>query len=260
MAQKKSQTAQDKAAAQARREARRTRTERARAATQARRKAEQRRQRLLVGGVVVAIVAVIAGAYFGIRALDDSATTSAPPGGITGESGLLVGQADAARSVVVYEDFLCPACGALEASTSEQLSAAAEQGTVSVEYRPVSILGHISDYSMRSANAFAVVLDAAGPEVAKEYHDLLFAEQPSESGPQPDDAWLVEKAVEAGAEESEVAPGIEGMAYEGWVEDATDEFSRAGHTGTPTVLVDGEVVQGQTMQEVTQAVLTAAQG
>jgi protein-disulfide isomerase len=128
---------------------------------------------------------------------------------------------------------------------------------VSVEYRPVSILGRISDYSMRSANAFAVVLDTAGPEVAKEFHDLLYAEQPSESGPQPDDDWLVEKAVEAGAEESEVRAGIEDLAFEGWVENATDAFSKAGHTGTPTVLVDGEVVDSQ---EAVQAITAAAKG
>jgi protein-disulfide isomerase len=259
MSQKKSRTAQERAAARARREARRTRTERAKAATQARRKAEQRRQRLLVGGVAVAVLALVAGTFFGIRSLDNSRATSAPPAGVTEESGLAVGSADAPRSVVVYEDFLCPACAALEASTTQQLTAAADQGDVRVEYRPVSILGHISDYSMRSANAFAVVLDTAGPEVAKEYHDILYANQPSESGPQPDDAWLVEKAVEAGAEESAVAAGIEDLAYEGWVKNATDEFSKAGHTGTPTVLVDGEVVEAQTIQEMAQAILGVAQ-
>jgi len=260
MAQKKPRTAQEKAAAQARRDARRTRTERARAATEARRKAEQRRQRLIVGGVVVAVLAVVAATFFGLRAMDDSAETSDPPANISADRGLVVGDADAPRSVVIYEDFLCPACGAVESTTNEALTAAAEQGDVSLEYRPVSILGRISDYSERSANAFAVVLDAAGPEVAKEYHDLLYAEQPSESGPFPDDQWLIDKAVEAGAEESEVAPGIEDMAFEGWVEGSTEAFSKAGHTGTPTVLVDGEVVEGETIQDMAQAMLGAARG
>jgi protein-disulfide isomerase len=261
MAQKKKPTtAEQKQAAAAKREARRTKAERAKAAAAARRAAEKRRQRMVVGGVVLAIIAVIVGGFFLVRATNDTSGTSAPPANVTAESGLRIGEEGAPREVVIYEDFLCPACGALEAATNERLTQAAEQGNVGVEYRPVSILGRIDDYSMRSANAFAVVLDAAGPEAAKEFHDILYAEQPSESGPFPDDDWLVEKAVEAGAEESEVRPGIEDMAFEGWVEDATEAFSQAGHTGTPTVLIDGEPAQGQTMQEISQAVLDAAAG
>lgn len=259
MAQKKKpQTTQDKAASQAKREARRARTERARAAAEERRKAEQRRQRLIVGGVVVAVIAIVGAVYVGITQTGGAdPETTAPPANITAEQGLLVGEQDAPGSVVIYEDFLCPACGALESSVNEQLTSGVEAGNVSVEYRPVSILGRISDYSMRSANAFAVVLDTAGPEVAKEFHDILYAEQPSESGPQPDDEWLIERAVEAGATESEVAAGIEDLAFEGWVENATDDFSKAGHTGTPTVLVDGEVVENQ---QAVQAITAAAQG
>jgi protein-disulfide isomerase len=260
MAQKKQTSADQKQAAAAKREARRAKAERAKAAAAAKKAAEQRRQRLVVGGVVLAIIVVIVGGFFIFRSTNDTSATSGPPEGLTSESGLLVGEEGAPRSVVIYEDFLCPACGALEGSVNEQLSAAAEQGDVSVEYRPVSILGRISDYSMRSANAFAVVLDTSGPEVAKQFHDILYADQPSESGPFPEDDELVEKAVEAGAEESEVRPGIEDLAFEGWVEDATDAFSRAGHTGTPTVLIDGEPAQGQTMQEIAQAVLDAAAG
>lgn len=259
MAQKKKpQTTQDRAAAQAKREARRARTERARAAAEERRKAEQRRQRLIVGGVVVAVIAIVGVVYVAITQLGGAdPETTAPPANITAEHGLLVGEQDAPSSVVIYEDFLCPACGALEASVNEQLASGVEAGNVSVEYRPVSILGRISDYSMRSANAFAVVLDTAGPEVAREFHDILYAEQPSESGPQPDDQWLIDKAVEAGATESEVAPGIEDLAFEGWVENATDAFSKASHTGTPTVLVDGEVVENQ---NAVPAITQAAQG
>ena len=257
MAQKKPRTAEEKAAAQARREARHTRTERARAVAEERRRAEQRRQRLIVGGVVVAVIAIVAATFFGLKAGDNTEATSGPPANLSSDGGLVIGESDAPRSVVIYEDFLCPACGSLEAATNDALTTGAEQGNVTVEYRPVSILGRISDYSERSANAFAVVLDAAGPDVAKEYHDLLYANQPSESGPFPDDQWLIDKAVEAGAEESDVTAGIEDEAFKGWVEDNTDAFSKAGHTGTPTVLVDGEVVEGEQML---QDVLGAAQG
>ena len=130
------------------------------------------------------------------------------------------------------------------------LEAAVEAGDVKVEYRPLPFLERISDYSPEAANAFAVVLEESGPEVAKAFHDLLFDNQPPESGPFPDEDDLVEWAVEAGAEEDAVRPGIEDMAFEGWVEAAGDAASKAGINSTPTVLVDGEKVEGETLQEI----------
>ena len=129
---------------------------------------------------------------------------------------------------MVYEDFLCPFCGQLESTVRDQLDAAVEAGEVNVEYRPLPFLERISDYSPESANAFAVVLDASGPEVAKAFHDLLFDNQPSEEGPFPDADDLVDLAVEAGATEADVRPGIEDMAFEGWVDAADDAASQGG--------------------------------
>ena len=72
-------------------------------------------------------------------------------------------------------------------------------GDVSVEYRVLPFLAGIDDYSPRSANAFAVVLDASGPEVAKKFHDLLFANQPPEGGDGLPDEQLITYANQAGA-------------------------------------------------------------
>ena len=107
------------------------------------------------------------------------------PAGASGDYGMVVGDADAPKSIVIYEDFLCPFCGQLEQTVGDQLDAAVEAGEVNVEYRPLPFLERISDYSPEAANAFAVVLDESGPEVAKAFHDLLFDNQPSESGPVP---------------------------------------------------------------------------
>ena len=215
MAQKKSshRTAEDKAATAAKRDARRARTERARAQAEERRKAAKRKEQLT-------------------------------------RFGLVVGEADAPKSIVIYEDVLCPFCGYLEQTVGDQLDAAVEAGEVKVEYRPLPFLERISDYSPEAANAFAVVLEESGPEVAKAFHDLLFDNQPPESGPFPDEDDFVEWAVEAGADEDAVRPGIEDMTFEGWVEAAGDAASKAGINSTPTVLVDGEKVEGETLQEI----------
>jgi len=132
----------------------------------------------------------------------------------------------------------------------------AADGEVLVEYRPFNLLERISDYSPRAVNAFAVVLTESGPEVAKTFHDLLFENQPSESGPFPDNQALLDLAVEAGAEESEVSEGILEETMRDWVDAATQAAQEAGVQGTPTVLVDGQVVQGSP-EEIIQAVRDA---
>ncbi len=251
MAQKKTshRTAEEKAAAQAKREARRTRTERSREQAEERRKAAQRKQQLTRVGLVAGVLVLIVGGYFFVSNLGSDKPTTAPAGA-SGTYGLVVGDADAPQEIVVYEDFLCPFCGQLELTVRDRLDAAIEAGEVSVEYRPLPFLEGIDDYSPESANAFAVVLNESGPEVAKAFHDLLFDNQPSEQGPFPDSDELVDLAVEAGAAEADVRPGIEDMAFEGWVDAAGEAASKAGVNSTPTVLIDGETATGQTIGEI----------
>lgn len=251
MAQKKSghKSPQDKAAAQARREQRQARTERSRAQAEERRKAAKRKETLTRFGIVGAVLVVLVGGYLLVTNLG-SDKPDTPPEGASASYGLVVGEDDAPKSIVVYEDFLCPFCGQLEQTVGDQLDEAVEAGDVKVEYRPIPFLAGRFDYSKEAANAFAVVLDAAGPEVAKEYHDLLFANQPPETGPYPDTDQLVEWAVEAGASEDDVRPGIEDMTFEGWVDAAGDAAGDADVDSTPTVLIDGEPATGQTLEEI----------
>ncbi|WP_374456312.1 DsbA family protein [Nocardioides sp.] len=256
MAQKKTshRTAEEKAATAAKRDARRARTERARAQAEERRKAAKRKEQMTRFGLIAAVLALVVGGYFLVTSLGSDKPDTAPEGA-TGNYGMVVGDADAPKSIVVYEDFLCPFCGQLEQTVRDQLDAAVEAGDVKVEYRPLPFLERIDDYSPESANAFAVVLNESGPEVAKKFHDLLFDNQPSEEGPFPSTDEIIDLAVEAGATETDVRPGIEDMAFEGWVDAAGEAASKAGINATPTVLVDGEKVEGQTMAEIAEAMV-----
>jgi protein-disulfide isomerase len=225
-----------------------TRSERAAAALHEQQRRESRRRNLMIGGVVLAILVIVLGGFLVNRARDTSTDVSAPAAG-SGDYGVAIGDKSAPHTVVVYEDFLCPYCGELEKQTHEELTALADDGSVYVEYRPFNLLG--TDYSVASAAAFKVVLDESGPTVAKKFHDLLYAEQPDEAGPYPDSAWLVDKAVEAGATESDVRDGIENQAGASWVDDATAAAQDAGVTSTPTILLDGKVFQdGRTVDQL----------
>jgi protein-disulfide isomerase len=232
-----------------------SRTARAQAAREAQAAAERRRTIRSVSIVVVALALVVLAGFLFTRATDTSKDVSAEPAG-SSEYGVTIGDPDAPHTVVVYEDFLCPFCGQLEAATREEFTRLADSGDLLVEYRPFNLLERISDYSPRSTNAFAVVLEESGPEVAKRFHDLLYENQPSEEGPFPDDQALLDLAVEAGAEESAVSDGILGMGQQDWVDAATQAAADAGVRGTPTVILDGEVVQGAP-EDILDAVRTA---
>ena len=216
------------------------------------RKERQRRWMTIGGGIAVMVLVV--GGIIGYTVWEQNQQEKdlEAAAGQSSEYGVAIGPEDAPHTVVIYEDFLCPYCGDLEDRTRDELASLAADGKVRVEYRPFELLSQISDYSLRSTNAFAVVLEEAGPEAAKEFHDLLFENQPPESDPDSvTDDDLVEMAVEAGAEEAAVRAGIEGLAQKSWVDEATAEAQEAGVSGTPTILVDGEVFNdGRTVDEL----------
>ena len=64
-------------------------------------------------------------------------------------------------------------------------------------------------------------------------------------------------AVEAGADESAVRPGVEELEFRQWTENATDQMSRDGVTGTPTVVVDGERQPEPSLQSSIETALGA---
>jgi protein-disulfide isomerase len=221
--------------------------------------AEKRRRLLMIGGVAALFLLIVGGAI-AVTILNQKDVDA--PGAGEGEYGVTIGDADAAHEIVIYEDFLCPICGQLEAVSNDGLAKAAEDGKVLVEYRPIAILTQFGDYSVRAANAFKAVLEAAGPEEAKAFHDLLYEDQPAEDDPDSHytDDELVDLAVEAGATEADVRDDIEGLAYEDWVEDATAAAADAHVEGTPTIVLDGELfADGGSWSEIGQNLVEAVQ-
>jgi len=217
-------------------------------------KREQGRRRRMIGGVVGLVLVMAIAGFVLTRSGEPAVVTAAAAG--TSEYGVTMGPVDAPHSIVIYEDFLCPFCAQLEAGTHDELAALAAQGQVLVDYRPFELLR--PDYSGQALNAFKVVLETSGVDVALAFHAVLFAEQPDESGTLPGVDWLVERAVEAGAVETEVRPGIENMSQQAWIDAATKAAQDTGLEGTPTVLLDGKVfTQGQTMQDRAAALLSA---
>ncbi|WP_235737267.1 DsbA family protein [Nocardioides alcanivorans] len=188
--------------------------------------------------LVIALIIAVAGVIYLI--VDKVTGDVDAPGIGKVEQELVLGDEGAPHDVIIYEDFLCPACGAMERSFDGALADLAEEGKVRVAYRPFNLLG---GWAGDAAEAFAVVLDTSDTEVAAQFHDLLFANQPGEGGDKPGTDWFVQLAVQAGADGDAVKAGIDAGAGEQWVKDATAAADDAGVNSTPTVLLDGEVFE-----------------
>ncbi|WP_209370847.1 DsbA family protein [Brevibacterium renqingii] len=156
-----------------------------------------------------------------------------------------------AATVTVYIDFQCPGCKAFEEGNSSMLKKLADEGSIVVNYKPVSILDRMSsgnEYSTRSANLAACVIDNQ-PEVAVDLFDALFAQQPEEGGNGRTDAELLKVAEDAGVDTSKklnadpeqtVKSCVTEQTFKKFVEQSSQTALDDGVEATPWVLINGK--------------------
>ena len=214
---------------------------------------ERRRRNLVVTGVslvVLVLIVVIATVVQSSR--DTTGAAASAPSGAVGRYAVPAGPPSAPVKVTVYEDFICPFCGQFEAASRTALQKDIEQGKVQFQYHVLNFLDRSSSthYSTRAANALAVVLDKSGPAVAKQFHDLLFENQPQENSAGLSNDQLVALAVQAGAKKADVQKGIDDLEFQQWVKNVTDQASRAGVNSTPTVRINGKTVDAVTTADL----------
>lgn len=247
----------------ARRQTNRERLAARRAAEAAARAHAERRRRTVLGGILAAVAVVVA--LVAVIVVQNHRTATAPNAAVPANADgtvIAVGSPAAKVTVDLYEDFQCPNCKAFEARTGSTLAELVAAGTVRARYHGMAFLDSSANdqYSTRALNAAAVVLDAGGTGAFMTFHDLLFANQPPETGSGLSDKQLAEYAGQAGATGSAVLAHITALTYGDWVKQATDQASKDGVTGTPTVLVDGKTLGDLSAAGLTAAVSAAAKG
>lgn len=231
------------------REGKRTARERLAAEREKQKTADKRRRALIVGASVLCVLGLAA--VIGVVAAnsggdDDESEAAGPvvaPSGALGKDGLAipVGKESAKATLVVWEDFRCPACKVFEQAYSPTIHELTDSGRLKVEYHLVTLIdnGMGGTGSRNSANAAACAQDA-GKFAA--YHDVLFENQPMES----DDAFADnDKLIElAGKVDGLVTPAfrtcVEDGTHNGWVAKSHEAFQKGGFSGTPTVMFDGK--------------------
>ncbi|MEV7629096.1 thioredoxin domain-containing protein [Actinoplanes sp. NPDC089786] len=216
--------------------------------------ADKRRTVTLWTTVAVVGVLLIAGLIgWGVLAGQRSDTSNAavPPGTVDNGTAFAVG--DGPVTIDVYEDFMCPICHEFENQSGATLTQLVNAKKVTVRYHPIAILDDKSNGTKYSTRAAGAVAAAAEEGKFRQYHQVLFDNQPTEGSNGLDNAKLIELGKSAGLGDKFAAAVTDGK-YSGWATNVTAESSKRGVTGTPTVLVNGKRLSNPTPQAITSAV------
>ncbi|WP_428961641.1 DsbA family protein [Micromonospora fluostatini] len=216
---------------------------------------ERRRKRTLWASVAAVAVLVVAGLIgWSLWSGERSGEVTVPTGANSNGTGIVAGSGPV--TVDIYEDFLCPACKQFDESAGPTVDRLISEGKARVVYHPVAYLNRYSttQYSTRSSAASGC---AAENGRFREYAKRLFAAQPAEGGTGLSDDQLADLAAEVGMDRDGFAACLRDGTFKPWTDRVTDEASRAGITGTPTVLVNGEELTERTPEGLTAAVEAA---
>jgi protein-disulfide isomerase/uncharacterized membrane protein YphA (DoxX/SURF4 family) len=221
-----------------------------------RRQQGERRVRFASAATALVLVALV-GVGIGIQASRIPAPTGPVPTGVSLADGVTVGRSTAPVTLDLYEDPQCPVCAQFEAQVGPAISGWIASGKVAVHYHVISFLDSASttEYSSRAANALYAAAGVS-PDAFARYHQLLYQQQPAEGSAGLTEDTLVRLAQQSGA--GAAADQIRAGTYADYVARATDQSSKDGVTGTPTVLVNGKAVDQPTLDQVTAAVNAAA--
>jgi protein-disulfide isomerase len=210
-------------------------------------KAAERRRRVTIWTSVAVVVVLVAAGLIGWGVLSHQDKTTAskltvPPGVVDDGTAWKVGSGPV--KLDLYEDFMCPICHNFENQSGATIKQLVAQNKVTVQYHTVAILDDSSNgtkYSTRAAGAAAAAA-IAGKFI--EYHDALYANQPSEGSNGLTNAKLIDLGKSVGLTSTAFVDAVNNETYDPWVANVTNQFAQRGFNGTPTIVVNGKVLQG----------------
>jgi protein-disulfide isomerase len=221
----------------------------------ARAAAGQQRVRLAgaLGGV---LLIVAAGIGIGVQAARTPDPPSPQPVSIS--NGVELGRSGARVTIDLYEDPLCTNCKTFVETAGPQLQTWLDSSTAKIKYYVVSYLNGQSPtrYPSRAAEAMYCAADAGR---FREYHDIVFGDQPTPGADVTNDELIADgpRAGITGAQQTAFAQCVKSGKYSDFVSKISDKANQDGIFATPTLLVDGKPVQDVSLAGVTAAVNAA---
>lgn len=221
------------------------------------RRAKVRRQ-LLVGGGVVALLAVAGGVAVAVNQMNKpgywSEAAKKPlvkPAHTSGTNGstIVLGDTNNKNNLDLYEDLRCPACAQFEQTSG----AAVLQGVKDGKYKITYHFGDFLDDRFKgsgSKNALSALGAAANvsTDAFTQFHTLLYSKEhhPDESGPdlfaKDDNLIKIAQLVPALKNNTAFQAAVRAGTYDKWALDSADAFNKAGIQSTPTIVDRKSVV------------------
>lgn len=213
-----------------------------------RRREQRKRVTTIVTVAVIAVLAVAVGWWVMAEGgKPESTTTALAPVTVQSDGSAVMAKPGVSAPVLeVYEDFQCPVCKQLEATSGPTIKNLAAEGKVKVIFHPITIFqaDPTKSNSLRAASAARCV--PYGKEWMA-YHDKLYEEQPSETA----EGFKLDELVSWGHDV--------GVSSTGFDECVTSQRNRAAQEqystkiiserklqGTPTLTLDGQVLDSNT--------------
>jgi len=167
----------------------------------------------------------------------------------------VLGRADAPVELVEFSDFRCPACRESHFTLGDQIAQLVAEGTVRYVRKHMLVI----DPADTSLNAAEAVECAADQGYYWAFHDLLFLNQ-SAHGQKWTRGAMLTYARELGLDTKAFGECMDQQKYRDKVlADNAEGYSTPGITGTPSFLVNGELLRLQrSFFEVIDAVQAAA--
>jgi len=164
-----------------------------------------------------------------------------------------LGASDAAVVVVEYSDFQCPYCRQFATGAGEQLrDEYVEGGDVRFVYRHLAFIGPESTWAAEAAEC----AEAQGR--FWDYHDKLFEQQGAENSGAFSKGQLKRFAAELELDQQRFDTCLDSGEFEGIVEAEVEQAQRRRISSTPSILVNGQLVEGAASYQVLQAAVEGA--
>ncbi|MFJ4780911.1 DsbA family protein [Streptomyces sp. NPDC088762] len=239
-------------------------------------KKDKARRQLIVGGAVIAVLA-LAGVvgYAVVQANQPGHWEKAAkaelvkPKNTEGEDGLtvVIGKAEAKKTLELYEDSRCPACAQFEQAAGEQVKKDVDAGKYKLRYFGATFIDNMAkgEGSKNALSALGAALNVS-PQAFLDYKAALYSkelhpEETVDSFAKDDYLLKVADTVPALKGNAEFKKAVEDGTYDRWALDMSKAFNKSGVTGTPTLKMDGKKIDTpQTAEQFTAAIDKALAG
>ena len=203
-------------------------------------------------GTLDAIATLSAGGSPAV-ANDSPETTTQSPATFAVRDANLIGNKNAAVTIIEFSDFQCPFCERFHQTVEPTLlKQYVDTGKVAFVYKHSAFLGQESVWAAQAAEC------AADQGKFWQFHDLLFAKQNGENQGTFTKDKLIGFATDAGLDMTKFEPCLNNDETPARVQADTQEGQQAGVRGTPTFFINGQPLVGAQPLETFQAAIDKA--